>query len=348
LKESVEMNVLASACERGVVTRREIESGLVSVHVAADAPRVRSILVRGHAIAFVKRPRLGGIHDLGDGGLGSGRVGAEWQALSRAGAADLGPRLLCGADDGLLWLSALPGRRLVSARQLTGAGIAELADICQGWGAAVAALHREPAPKSGRPAAQRPTLPRTARASGVDSGRIGVPSGGHADQVLQAIETDRALVRAVAAVDEGWSDRHWIHGELTAEHVIIDPWPTLQVRFVGFGRAGLGDPDWDLAGCLDTIAGLVDPVVSGVGARTARSRAQESMLGDYFLHAYRRAGGPGRVHPAMRATYALSAAWRLASEQPAADPGCARLEVLRHLERAREFASFGAAETLAA
>jgi hypothetical protein len=127
---------------------------------------------------------------------------------------------------------------------------------------------------------------------------------------------------------------------------MVDAWPGLQVRFVGFGRSGLGDPGWDLAGCLETIAVLVGPTTSDAAA-CARSHAQEALLAEYFMHAYRRAGGPGRVQPAMQAVHALSSAWRTAQEEPTADPGV-RLGVLRRLERARELASRGDVLAMAA
>jgi aminoglycoside phosphotransferase (APT) family kinase protein len=308
------MNLLAGACELGLVSRREIDAGLADVSTQpsgrpAAARPLHTVTVRGHPVAYVKVAAR------------SART-RERQTLQRLSQVDLAPRVLAEKADDQLWLAALPGRTLRATVAANATDLAGLADICRAWGAALAALHRQPTPASAEPAAPRPTL--------CSSGADWVAH----EVIAQAVHGDRALGSALELVARRWSERYWIHGAPAADHVLVALQPCLEVRFVGFGRAGLGDPGWDLAFALNTIAELVDPCPE------TESDSKASLLGDYFLHGYRRAGGPGHVHPTMVAVHALSMAHAVASRPDGtrADRGWS---VLRWLTRSRQFAPHG-------
>jgi Ser/Thr protein kinase RdoA (MazF antagonist) len=216
---------------------------------------------------------------------------------------------------------------VVSGRDLVhlSATIPELAEICQTWGVAVARLHQLSTTRPGVPPAPRPWLldpDRRARLAG-RSGR-----GSLLAAVAVALDSEPALRSAARAVDARWTDRSWIHGNLTADHVLVQAAPPVRVRFLDFENAGLGDPAWDLATAADTITWL---------ARRRQTPAEP--LVDYFFRGYRRSGGHGSLYPAVRAVRALTTAWQLGgSETAPADPQLMRAELQFWLDRARSFA----------
>ena len=184
--------------------------------------------------------------------------------------------------------------------------VAELAQICQTWGATLAALHTTAthgpsAPLTARPwvinPEHRPASMRPA-SMGAASMRIVLPGFGYA-AVLQAYESSYELRVAAREVDERWTELHWIHGNLTATNVLVEHQPALRVSFIDPHGVGLGDPAWDLAAAVDMIAWLAP-----------RWGATPQPLADYLILGYRRAGGPGHLYPAMQAVQALAtAAW---------------------------------------
>ena len=156
---------------------------------------------------------------------------------------------------------------------------AELAQICQAWGATIATLHTTSTHHSSAPLAARPWVANLRRLSAsISSGAA--PRSGYA-AVLQAYESSRDLRAAVREVDERWTEHHWIHGDLTATSVQVELRPALRVSFFHLADAGLGDPAWDLATAVDMIT-WVSPWW----------RAMPEPLVDYLFLGYRRAGGP--------------------------------------------------------
>jgi aminoglycoside phosphotransferase (APT) family kinase protein len=147
--------------------------------------------------------------------------------------------------------------------------VAELAAICQAWGAAVACLHTM---STRHPAAALAPRPRVLNPWHLmPSVRDAAPGSGYA-AVLEVYEASPDLRAAASEVDERWTERHWIHGNLSAFNVIVEQRPALQVSFVNLEYAGLGDPAWDLASAVDTITWL-----------SPRWRVLPQMLVDYFL-----------------------------------------------------------------
>jgi hypothetical protein len=181
--------------------------------------------------------------------------------------------------------------------------VAELAAVCQVWGSSVATLHALPTQHSAPPVAARPWLLNPAN---LMPSRRSAANGPGYRKLLEAYESSRDLRAAVREVHERWTEQHWIHGDLSAITVLVERRPALWVGFAGLEGAGLGDPAWDLASCVDTITWL-----------SPRWHAVPQQLVDYFLLGYRRAGGPARLYPAMQAVRALTTAFRLAGSQHA-------------------------------
>ena len=172
--------------------------------------------------------------------------------------------------------------------------LAELAQICQAWGAAIATLHtistrRLPASLAPRP---RVLSPRRLMPSMRD-----VAGGSGYAAVLEAYESSPDLRAAAIEVDQRWTEQHWIHGNLSASTVMVEEQPALRVSFLDLESGGLGDPAWDLASAVDTITWL-----------SPRWHAVAQPLVDYLILGYRRAGGPGRLYPAIQAVRALATA----------------------------------------
>jgi aminoglycoside phosphotransferase (APT) family kinase protein len=171
--------------------------------------------------------------------------------------------------------------------------VAELAQICQAWGSTIASLHTTSTRGGSEPIAARPWVitQRHLTASMRAANGFGYAS------VLKACESSRDLRAAAREVDERWTEHHWIHGDLNAANVLVEHQPALRVYFGDLEQAGLGDPAWDLATAVDMITWLA-----------VRWRTAPQPLVDYLLLGYRRAGGPGRLYPAMQAVRALATA----------------------------------------
>ena len=204
--------------------------------------------------------------------------------------------------------------------------LAELAQVCQTWGAAIAALHTTPTRGPSASLVVRPWVINPEHRRGPIRGAV--PGFGYA-AVLRAYESSCELRVAAREVDERWTELHWIHGDLTATNVVVEHQPALRVSFIDPSGVGLGDPAWDLAAAVDMIAWL-----------SPRWRAVPQPLVDYLLLGYRRAGGPGRLYPAIQAVRALATAIWIAdcpSESSSQEQAEANLEFW--LDRARGYAA---------
>ena len=241
-----------------------------------------------------------------------------------------------------------PGETLTAVRGT----MADLAEICQRWGAALATVHTAAASSTGgtAPEAPRPWLLEPDRAPRWTS----PPASGSARAfVLHTLRGDRALRWAAARLADRWTADHWIHGDLTGERVLVRRDPELQVRFVDLRYAGLGDPGWDLAGALETVAELT------TGPRAPWGSASGACLSDYLLLGYRRVGGAAVVDGATRAMRIVARSWELAGEvdargshpatlHPAAGHPIAATRLTERLALARELAARSARTGLVA
>ncbi len=276
-------DLLASALAAGLVTAREAAEGVVAVRRAA-------LQLHGRTIAYARAAEP---------------ENRELSCLRLLDDTGLVPEVLRGGAGDVVWTEAIRGTRL---SDLTGT-MAELADACQAWGAALAALHLTRIEAGSRPpVSPRPwvldpdRLPRSMRHA---------PAGSARAHVLRTLRVDRGLARTTTRVADRWSADHWIHGDLTASRVLVQQLPDLRVRFVDLRGGGLGDPVWDLAGALDTITELT------TGARARWGSASERCLSDYLLQGYRRAGGTAVVDAGTRALRLVARAWDAAVAQDA-------------------------------
>ncbi len=294
----------AAAKAVGLVTGRELATGQVQVGGRNPAGPVWSVAVRGRVVGYAKRP-----------------AGRERQILAGLATSDIAARLLHdSADDDYVWTAAVPGRTLteVGAERPDACDLAELA---QAWGHALARLHATPVTTSGARPAERPwVLSRPTRPPVTSRQR---PTAAQ-QALLRLAGSDPGLVWAVRQAADRWSERCLIHADLAGRHVLVATAAETRVRFVDFARAGLGDPDWDVAGALETLTEL-----------ESGCRVSEGMLSDYLLRGYRRAGGPGQVDPRWRGLWAIEAAWTLAGDTANADDSAARRSVEYWLGRAR-------------
>lgn len=220
-----------------------------------------------------------------------------------------------------LTLSGVSGLALARLR----GNVAELAAVCQVWGSSVATLHVVPTHPSEPPVAPRPWV---LYPGNLMPSRRNAANGPGYRTVLEAYESIRDLRAAVREVDERWTEQHWIHGDLNAINVLVERRPALRVGFAGLEGAGLGDPAWDLASCVDTITWL-----------SPRWHTVPQQLVDYFLLGYRRAGGPGRLYPAMQAVRALASALRLAAQGDSIRKQPSQAELAIWLDRAQAYAA---------
>jgi aminoglycoside phosphotransferase (APT) family kinase protein len=199
--------------------------------------------------------------------------------------------------------------------------VAELTQICQAWGAAIATLHTTSTHHSSAPLAARRWVADPRHLTVSMSGAA--PRSGYT-AVLQAYESSRDLRAAVREVDDRWTEHHWIHGNLTATNVQVELRPALRVSFLDLENAGLGDPAWDLATAVDMIT-WVSP----------SWRVMPHPLVDYLLLGYRRAGGPGRLYPAIQAVRAMATAiWVASAAHGSTRQESAQAEVATWLDRA--------------
>ncbi len=355
-------SVLRSAVRAGLVTAWELAEGLVEL-------RGTALLLHGRPIAYAV------------GAAGSGRGAAGAAPGSGAGAA--GERALADhepvclrllAETGLVaevhgdgtgevvWASAISGESLTTVRGT----MADLAEICQRWGAALAALHRTDLPGPGLRHARSPerapsgaagpatvvpgaTVPEAPRPWLLDPDRpprtdCPPAAGGARAYVLRTLRGDRGLRDAAARLADRWTNENWIHGDLTAQTVLVRHAPELQVRFVDLRGAGRGDPGWDLAGALETVAELTS------GPQAPWRSASGDCLADYLMRGYRRSGGTASVEGATRALRMVARAWSLAeavdarsahaaSLHPAAGQAAAAARLTERLALARELAA---------
>lgn len=302
--------VLRGAVRAGLVTVRELSEGAVGLRGAA-------LLLHGRPIAYAR--------GMASSGPGAGAAGEravpdrESVCLRLLAGTDLVPELVGDGSGRVVWTSAISGESLTRFRGT----MADLAEVCQRWGAALATLHGTRLDGDGRrgtgwsatvpagvagvagagltaPEAPRPWVldpdrpPRTDRPPAPGSARA---------YVLRTLRGDRGLRRAVARVADRWTGDHWTHGDLTGETVLVRRGPELQVRFVDLRDGGRGDQGWDLAGALETVAELT------AGPRAPWGSASGTCLADYLMQGYRRSGGAATVDGSTRALRMVARAW---------------------------------------
>ncbi|HEY5981223.1 MAG TPA: aminoglycoside phosphotransferase family protein [Microlunatus sp.] len=315
-------SLVVSAVRVGLITAREVAAQAVELRGSA-------LLLHGQPIAYARPRGLGGA---------SGPATRELRSLRLLAETGLVPEVHGSGEGEVTWIAAVRGERLGGV----GGTMAELAEICRRWGAAIATLHLTgTGGPGGAPVAPRPwvldpdRLPATMRQA---------PPGSARALVLRTLRGDRGLQRTVSRLADRWTAGHWTHGDLSEAHVLVQHLPDLQVRFIDLRGAGLGDPGWDLAGALEAVAELTD------GPRGPWARASAACLSDFLLHGYRRAGGSATVESGTRALRIVSRAWEQAVELDgsAAHPASMHPAAGRPTEAGRLTERLGLARELAA
>jgi aminoglycoside phosphotransferase len=307
--------IVAQANAVGLVTQREVRDGMVTVRSESAGEHVHAILVGNHPVGYVKERPSGSRQD--------DVINRERRTLTYLREVDLGPRLLAAQPGGdTLWVGVVRGVDLAHARGT----VPELAEVCETWGVAVAQLHRLSTARPGVMEAPRPWLLAPDHRARVASGAV---RGSDRAAIIAAIDNEPSLRAASRQVDARWTDRQWMHGDLTSANVVVESAPPMRVRFMNFEHAGLGDPAWDLATAMDTITWMAP-----------QWRTPAEPLIDYFLRGYRRSGGLGTLYPAIQAVRALATAWQLAgTRQDPTGVRAAEPDSKTWLDRARAFAA---------
>ncbi|MFP5282035.1 MAG: phosphotransferase [Actinomycetes bacterium] len=308
--------LLRQAAGLGLVSAAEVEAGAVAVHPVPGSERVRAITVRERPVGYLRH------------GAGPAEEAREQAMLAGLLGLDLAPPVLSLNEDGL-WLGVVRGTGLADQP----ARAADLVEVCQAWGGALARLHRARWPWSSRSRAPRPAMLAEDLSRTVPQAQL----GSYAAMARLALQTDHALRQAATTVSARWIETYPTHGDLRPEHVRVETAPELRVRFVGFGCSGLGDPSWDVATAADILADLAP----GWGIR-------EELLTDFLLHGYRREDGPGRLSAAVQAVRALTSAWELGRRADAGEAPTDRARLASVLDRAHRHAARAAAVAWAA
>ena len=299
--------VLARAVHTGLVDASDVLSGAVRVRRVDGSNPVLRLARDGHPLAFVKgtgqAARVNGEDTVA-------REGTVVRRLADSGAA---PSPLPQSSPDELWLTPAQGHSM--AELMMAGDVSALSDGFAATGAALAALHAQPAgpgaPVMGRPWPMLAELPPH-----MDSAR-------YHEVPTRVIGVARELADVARAAEEGWRSQGWAHGDVSASNVLVGPDGAC---LIDWESAGLGDPSWDLAG-----ARVLAETVAADWSDLAWRR---------LLAAYRGGGGtaaePGHALWCVRllvAAYQLAVGVLVGGGTPDADGSISTL-----LDRAREAA----------
>ena len=276
--------LLAQAITQGVVACAGVLDGEVRLVACSRSNLVHRLDVGGLPVAFVKQQGEATATD------GLATVAREAAVLDGLRGTPVPP--LLHADEEAVWTAAVPGAPLHEALPRDPLAVAHA------LGGTLAALHRHPVPATTTaPRATRP-WPLTGRApASVRSAPEGSWAARLAGQVLDGEGEDaRTLLRA----GQGWTPRRWVHGDLSADNVLVSWGPGgPRACLVDLEDGGLGEPSWDLVCALRVLDDCL-PVVDVEPARRA------------LLATYAAGAGPGAEDPALRLAHDVMADTRTA------------------------------------
>ncbi|MFQ4148486.1 aminoglycoside phosphotransferase family protein [Arthrobacter sp. LAPM80] len=295
--------LVARGIAAGLLAASEVLDGAIAVYPQSRSNVVYRVERHGVPFAYVKQRGQSSMLD------GDDVVFNERAVLTELAGVGCLPQVLSIDDPGALWVKAVPGRPL--AELLSGG--AEFDAACSGLAQSLVELHSWPAagtlsglPRAPEPWALRPDeLPPSMAGSPPDSACAAVLDLTREPDVRAALEH----------ASSRWTRTAWIHGDVSANNIIIDQGRATLVDLEG---AGLGAPDWDLATAVSTLGGLGN-------------------TGTAFLTEYWRQGGPARLDDAMLTVRAVQTAWQVAvltTEQ-----GDSFVDAPGHLEAARKHAA---------
>lgn len=294
---------MARAVEAGLLDAGEILDGIIAVYPQSRSNVVHRVERNGVPVAYVKQRGASSMLD------GDDVVLNERAVLTALARLECIPCALPVDGGNAVWVQAMPGRPLAEIP----CGSAAFDGACRGLAQSLVQLHTWPVDG---PAAE---LPRAAEPWALRPGHLppsmaGSPPGSAFAAVLE-LARDPEVRTALGHAASRWTRTAWIHGDVSANNVIIHGDTASLVDLEG---AGLGCPDWDLATAVSTLRGL-----GGTGTD--------------FLTEYWRLGGPARLDDAMLTVRALQTAWQLAAL--GSQPGGRAADGAQQLEAARRHAA---------
>ncbi|WP_298891143.1 aminoglycoside phosphotransferase family protein [uncultured Serinicoccus sp.] len=276
--------LLAQAITQGVVACAGVLDGEVRLVPCSRSNLVHRLDVDGVPVAFGKQQ---GEATATDG------LATVTQEAAVLGALQGGPVPgLLHADEEAVWTTAVPGAPLHETLPRDPLAVAHA------LGRTLATLHRHPVPATtALPRATRP-WPLTGQAPA--SVRSAPPGSAAAQLAAQVLDEGGEESRVARGAARRWGRRRLVHGDLSADNVLVS-WGTTGpvARLVDLEDGGLGEPSWDLVCALrvlDDCLGLADV--------EAARRA--------LLDSYAAGSGPGVEDPALRLVHDVMADTRSA------------------------------------
>lgn len=294
---------MARAVAAGLLEAGDVLDGIIAVYPQSRSNVVHRVERDGVAVAYVKQRGASSLLD------GDDVVVNERTVLTSLAGLECIPRALPVDGVSAVWVQAMPGRPLAEIP----CGGAEFDTACRSLAQSLVQLHMWPIdcpadepPRAAEPWALRPGY--------LPPSMAGSPPGSVFAAVLElAREPD--VQAALEHAASQWARTAWIHGDVSANNVIIHQ---ARASLVDLEGAGLGDPAWDLATAVSTLRGL-----GGTGTN--------------FLTEYWRLGGPAQLDDAMLTVRAVQTAWQLAAL--GTQPGGPAVNNSEQLEAARRHAA---------
>ena len=186
---------------------------------------------------------------------------AAYAWLSEVGLALIAPALGAVGDG---WLALEAVEPATSLHELVVRRAPASASAFAALGDALGRLHAAPVPPVAQPGSAGGLVPR--RPWILDLEPRGLPSVVPAAEGVTAVRERLLASRSVAALLGGlrasWSGRAIIHGDVKFDNVLVqsidglvggDDGPAARVWLIDWELAGLGEPAWDLAGCVEGV-----------------------------------------------------------------------------------------------
>ncbi len=75
-------------------------------------------------------------------------------------------------------------------------------------------------------------------------------------KVLEILQTSRAITSGLDTLDDWWDASSVIHGDMRADNILVrtaSGGVAEDIRIIDWEMHGVGDPAWDIAGCLEVL-----------------------------------------------------------------------------------------------
>lgn len=271
--------LVARGVAAAILDAGEVLDGAVSVYPQPRSNVVHRVERHGVPLAYVKQRGASSMLD------GDDVVMNERMALTALAGLNCVPRLLPLDDAAAVWVRAVPGQTLAEVPF----GGDEFDVACRALARSLAELHTWSVDVSVVDLPRAPE-PWALRSDHLPPSMAGSPAGSACAAVLELAD-EPGVRAALNHAASRWTATSWIHGDVSANNVIIHRGRAWLVDLEG---AGMGHPAWDLATAVSTLRGL-----GGSGAE--------------FLTEYWQRGGPARLDDSLLTLRAVQSAWQLAA-----------------------------------